>query len=70
MEVIEKVQFMFENRADRRDESLKVGLICALFKMGDRLEKKNSRGVCLLAMGSKVLARIGTERLRWWAEHM
>ena len=69
-EVIEKVQFMFENRADRWDASLKVGLMCALFKKGDRLEKKNYRGVCLLAMGSRVLARILSKRLRWWAEHM
>ena len=57
-EVIEKVQFMFENRADRWDESLKVGLMCALFKKGDRLEKRNYRDVCLLAMDC-------VKRLRW-----
>ena len=30
-EVIEKVQFMFENRADRWNDSLKVGFMCAFY---------------------------------------
>ena len=37
---------MFENRTDGLDDSLKVGLMCALFEKDDRLEKKNYRCVC------------------------
>jgi len=68
--VIEMVQCMFEKRADQWNESLKVGLIAPLFKKGDRSVPGNYRGVCLLAMGSRVLARVIAKRLRWWAEHM
>ena len=68
--VIGMVQFMFEKRADRWNESLKVGLIAPLYKKGDRSVPGNYRGVCLLAMGSRVLARVIAKRLRWWAEHM
>ena len=56
---------MFENRANGWDDSLKVVLMCALFKNGDRLEKKNYRRVCLLVVGSRVFARIVSKRLRW-----
>ena len=48
--MIEKFQFMLENRANRWDNALKVVLMCALFKKGDWLEKKNYRGVCSLAI--------------------
>ena len=41
-----------------------------LFKKGDRNHSKNYRGICLLAMGSSVLEKVMTERLRWWAEFM
>ena len=68
--VIGMVQFMFEERASKWDESLKVGGICPLYKKGDRMVKGNYRGVCLLAMGSRILARVCAKRLRWWAEYM
>ena len=41
-----------------------------MFKKGDRRVKGIYRGVVLLAMGSRVLARMFTKRMRWWAEHM
>ena len=41
------------------------GVMCPLFKKGDRREKGNYRGVVLLAMGSRVLARVCAERMRW-----
>ena len=40
-----------------------------LFKKGDRNNKDNYRGICLLSMGSRVLARVIARRLRWWSEH-
>ena len=42
----------------------------ALFMKGDRNEAGNYRGVCLLAMGCRLLARVIAKRLRWWAEHL
>ena len=50
--LIGMVQFMFEERAHKWDEWLKGGVMCPLFKKGDRREKDNCRGVVLLAMGS------------------
>ena len=67
--LIGMVQFMFEERAHKWDEWLKGGVMCSLFKKGDRREKGNYRGVVLLAMGSRVLARVCAKKMRWWAEH-
>ena len=39
-----------------------------LLKKGDKGEVNNFRGVCLLAMGSRILARIAAKRLEVWAE--
>ena len=61
---------MFEERAHKWDEWLKGGVKCPLFKKGDRREKGNYRGVVLIAMGSRVLARVCAKRMRWWAEHL
>ena len=41
-----------------------------LFKKGDKNNINNYRGVCLLAMGSRITARIAASRLRIWAEDM
>ena len=54
-ELKQNVQFSFDKRADRCDDSLKVGFMCALFKKGDRQERKNYRDICLLTMGNRVL---------------
>ena len=68
--VIEMVQYMFENGAEKWDLSLKIGLVIPLYKKGDRNNANNYRGVCLLAMGSRILARIMASRLRVWSEKM
>ena len=69
--VTEMVQFMFLNEAEKWEESLKIGLVIPLFKKkGGINDKNNYRGVCLLAMGSRILARVMAERLRIWAEAM
>ena len=41
-----------------------------LHKKGDRNARDNYRGVVLLAMGSRILARIMANRIRMWAEKM
>ena len=41
-----------------------------MHKKGDRNDKNNYRGVCLLAMASRVLGRVMAGRLRWWSEHL
>jgi len=68
--VIRMVQMMFETRADRWEESVKVGIMVPLYKKGDRNDRGNYRGVCLLSMVSRVLARVIAKRLGWWAEYM
>ena len=66
--VVELVQHMFETRADKWEELIKVGQIVPLFTKGDRDNPGNYRGVCLLAMVSRILARVLAKRLRAWTE--
>ena len=47
---------------------VRVGLVVPLFKKGQRDDINNYRGVCLLSMASRILARIMASRLREWAE--
>ena len=68
--VVNLVQDMFQNSAEKWEKSLKAGLVIALHKKGNINVENNYRGVCLLAMGSRILARIIANRLRLWAEHM
>ena len=64
------VRFMFNNDTDLWDHSLRVGLVIPLFKKGNRDVPGNYRGVVLLAMASRILARILANRLRVWAEKL
>ena len=68
--VVTLVQFMFNNGPEKWEGELKIGLVIPLFKKGDRNRRDNYRGVCLLAMGSRILARIMANRLRIWAEKL
>ena len=69
--LVKIIQFMFNNSSDKWEESLKVGLVIPLFKKKGNINVPgNYRGVVLLAMGSRVLARVIAERLRLWAENI
>ena len=68
--VIAMVQKMFVTRAHEWSEKLKGGVIVPLYKKGDREDPGNYRGVCLLAMGSRILARVVARRLGGWAEQL
>ena len=66
MKVIQK---MFASGAEEWEETLKTGMVIPLYKMkGDRNDPGNYRGVCLLSMGSRILARIVATRFRKWSE--
>ncbi len=69
-EVVNLIQFMWSNSSDKWEDSLKIGVIIPLFKKGDRNDPNNYRGVCLLPMGRRILARISTTRLKKWAEEI
>ena len=69
-EVVRIVRFMWENGAETWEDSLRSGEVIPLFKKGDRNNPNNYRGVCLLSMGSRIVARIVACRLREWAEAM
>ena len=68
--VVRLVQDMWRKPAEEWEESLKAGIMIPLHKKGDRGEVNNYRGVCLLAMGSRVLARIVARRSGVWAERV
>ena len=53
---------------DSWDPCIKTGLVVPLFKKGDRAVPSNYRGVCLLSLATRLLARVMASRLRVWAE--
>ena len=69
-EVVNLIQYMFENDSIHWERSLKVGNVIPLFKKGDKDNPGNYRGICLLSMGSRILARVLADRLRLWSEDM
>ena len=66
--VYRKIQWLWENPAHRWNDRQKVGIIIPLHKKGDKKDMNNFRGVCLLPIMSRILARILATRLRNWAE--
>ena len=66
--VYRKIQWLWENPAHRWEDEQKVGIIMPLHKKGDKKDMNNFRGVCLLPIMSRILARILATRLRNWAE--
>ena len=68
--VVGMIQFMFNNEADKWEDSLKIGQVVALHKKGDINVPGHYRGVCLLPMGSRILARVLADRIRIWAEEL
>ena len=70
LEVTSIVKRMFTSRANTWEDSLKTGQIVPLHKKGDKNNTNNYRGVCLLSMCSRIIARIVANRLRKWSEKM
>ena len=66
--VYRKIQWLWVNPAHRWEDGQKVGIIIPLHKKGDKKDMNNFRGVCLLPIMSRILARILATRLRNWAE--
>ena len=63
-EVVRIVGFMFREPVEKWEDGLKTGVVVPLYKMkGSRDDPNNFRGVCLLSMGSRVLARVLAVRL-------
>ena len=73
-EVIQMVGFMFENGAEMWEDTLKIGMVVPLYKgKGCRDDANNYRGVCLLSLGSRIVARICAKILAgmaWMASAM
>ena len=66
--IVKMIQTMFTTSAEYWDDIVKVGIIIPLHKKGAKDNPDNFRGVCLLSMVSRILARILTTRLRDWGE--
>ena len=59
----------FSNGAEMWEDTLKIGMVVPLYKgKGCRDDANNYRGVCLLSLGSRIVARICAIRLQQWAE--
>jgi hypothetical protein len=66
--VIDLIKKMFEDGKFCWDDTTRTGIMIPLFKKGDRQNPGNYRGICLLSMASRIIARIVATRLRNWAE--
>ena len=66
--VLEIIQRMHTSDAESWERVVKTGLKIPLHKKGSRNELNNYRGVCLLSMASRILARIMATRVRQWIE--
>ncbi len=62
--IIETVQYMFLNGQEIWETVLKTGLMIPLHKKGDRDGPNKYRGVVLLVMASRIVARILAEKIR------
>ena len=63
-----KIQWLWENPPYRWNDEQKVGITIPLHKKGDKKDINNFRGICLLPIMSRILARILATRLRNWTE--
>ena len=52
------VKYMFENRALKWKEELKIGQMVPLFKKGDRNDRNNYRGRASTADATQIMIRI------------
>ena len=66
--VVNIVNMMFEKRANEWEACMRTGIMIPLFKKGSRMDVNNYRGICLLSMCSRVLARVIAKRIGWWSE--
>ena len=66
--IFNEIRKLWKTPASQWPKALKMGLVIPLHKKGDRKNQHNYRGICLLPMLSRILARILATRLRTWAE--
>ena len=69
-EIAGKIKDMMDSPPTEWDEINSTGLVVPLHKKGPINNLNNYRGVCLLPMVSRVIARILATRLRTWAEEV
>ena len=60
--IMDLITRMFNSRAASWSAILKIGLMVAIFKKGNRNEAGNYRGVVLLSMAIRILARTLAKR--------
>ena len=62
--IVQSIKDMYQRPPTEWEDCIKVGFIVPLFKNGERNDINNYRGVCLLTMGSRILAKVLVNRLR------
>ena len=66
--IIQLRKDMYESPPTDWEDCIKVGLVVPLFKKEERNNINNYKGVCLLTMGSRILAKKLANRLRDWSD--
>ena len=67
--IVNVLHTMFRTTAEHWEDIVKVGLIIPLHKKGAKQKPDNYRGLCLLSIINRILARVPTLRLRNWSEN-
>ena len=68
--LFECVKKLLAMKPDDWPSEVKEGWIIPFHKKGPKTDLNNYRGVCLLPLASRVIARLHVTRLRTWAENM
>ena len=61
---------IFKQHPDQSESVLKEGMIIPSSKKSDRKDLANHLGVCLLAMRTRIIARVMVDKLREWSESL
>ena len=68
MEMADKIVRLGEQDPSRWHVTLNESIVVPLFEKGARKTLGNYRGICLLPMASRMIARVMATRLRTWSE--
>lgn len=66
--IVQIIQEMFVKDTIEWETRVKGGKVIPLIKKGDRANRYSYRGVCLLSICSRILARVMAARIQDWAE--
>ena len=68
--IFQKIKEMTQCDPNDWEEECSVGYVVPLHKKGAKNDLNNYRGICLLPLASRIIARMYATRIRDWAEEI